>query len=125
MRSLAPSVVEPLLGDDPDPAARPLAQECVAAVPEETWRASVLALLGFDRREALDRISVPTLLLSGSKDKNAPAQSMAKMAEQVPGAEYVCLEGAGHLAFAERPAEFDRAVLDFLQRRVMNPETEA
>ena len=118
MRSLAPSIATSLLGDDPDPHAFHLARDCVAGVPEATWRASVLALVGFDRREALARISVPTLLIAGSKDQNAPAPTMAKMAEKVPGAEFLCLDGIGHLAFAEAPAAFDRAVLSFLERRL-------
>jgi 3-oxoadipate enol-lactonase len=117
MRSLAPTIAASLLGENPHPGAFQLAQEAAASVSEETWRASVLALVGFDKREALSRISVPTLLLAGSKDGNAPAPTMAKMAEKVPGAEYVCLDGIGHLAFAEAPGDFDRAVLDFLDRR--------
>jgi 3-oxoadipate enol-lactonase len=118
MVSLAPTIAASLLGEDPDPAAFELAKNCVASVREETWRASVLALVGFDKREALGGIAVPTLILAGSKDANAPAATMAKMAEKVPGSEYVCLEGIGHLAFAEAPGAFDRAVLDFLERRL-------
>jgi 3-oxoadipate enol-lactonase len=118
MTSLAPSIARSLLGDDPDPTAFELARDCVSGVPEATWRASVLALVGFDQREALGRIAVPTLLLAGSKDANAPAPTMAKMAEKVPGSEYACLDGIGHLAFAEAPARFDDAVLGFLDRRL-------
>ncbi len=117
MLSLAPSIAASLLGEDPDPGAFELAKTCVAGVPEATWRASVMALVGFDQREALGRIAVPTLLLAGTKDANAPASTMAKMAEKVRGSDYVCLEGIGHLAFAEAPEAFDRAVLDFLDRR--------
>ncbi|NNM73431.1 alpha/beta fold hydrolase [Enterovirga aerilata] len=122
MPSLAPAIAASLLGEDPDPAAFALARDCVAAVPEATWRASVMALVGFDKREALGRISVPTLLIAGSKDQNAPAPTMAKMAERIPGAEYVCLDGIGHLAFAEAPEAFDGAVLDFLNRRLATGE---
>lgn len=118
MASLAPTVAASLVGPEPDPVAVALVRDCFARVPETTWRASVLALLGFDRREALARISVPTLLLAGSEDKNAPAPMMAKMAEKVPDAEYVCLDGIGHMAFAERPGAFLDALLDFLQRRL-------
>ncbi len=44
----------------------------MASVPEATYRATMLALMGFDQRSALANIAVPTLVLSGSKDKNAP-----------------------------------------------------
>ena len=64
----------------------------------------MLALLGFDQRNALKNIAVPTLVLSGSRDKNAPAPMMAKMATYIPSASYVELEGAGHLVNLERPS---------------------
>src|SRR5262249_30037510 len=91
-----------------------MAQECMASVPEASYRAMMLALLGFDRREALRDIKVPTLVLSGSNDKNAPASMMAKMAGYIPAATYVELEGAGHLVNLERSRIFNAAVDQFL-----------
>jgi 3-oxoadipate enol-lactonase len=112
--SLAPTLVKELIGDDPDPHGIALARDCMANVPPATYRAIMLALMGFDLRHALKEISVPTLLLSGSKDNNAPAPMMAKMASYVPGAVYVELEGVGHLANLERPDEFNAVLWDFL-----------
>ena len=101
--SLAPSLVQELIGDDPDAGGMALARDCMAAVPEATYRATMLALMGFDLRLALKKIAVPTLVLSGSRDNNAPAPMMAKMATYIPSASYVELEGVGHLANLERP----------------------
>jgi 3-oxoadipate enol-lactonase len=78
----------------------------------------MLALLGFDQRNALRDIAVPTLVLSGSKDKNAPAPMMAKMASYIPSATYVELEGVGHLANLERPGAFNAALDTFLKANV-------
>jgi 3-oxoadipate enol-lactonase len=78
----------------------------------------MLALLGFDQRDALKRIAVPTLVLSGSKDNNAPAPMMAKMASYIPSATYVELEGAGHLVNLERPGIFNAALDQFLKANV-------
>ncbi|MEO6843207.1 MAG: alpha/beta fold hydrolase [Bradyrhizobium sp.] len=114
MASLASSLVRELTGDDPDMAGMELARECMGSVPEASYRATMLALMGFDLRHALKEISVPTLLLSGSRDNNAPAPMMAKMATYVPGAIYVELEGVGHLANLERPDEFNAVLWDFL-----------
>jgi 3-oxoadipate enol-lactonase len=113
--SLAPSLVQELVGDDPDPVGMELARDCMAAVPEATYRATMLALMGFDLRSALKDITVPALLLSGSKDDNAPAPMMAKMASYIPSAKYVELDGVGHLANLERPAAFNAALDDFLK----------
>jgi 3-oxoadipate enol-lactonase len=115
LASLAPSLVKELVGDNPDIGGMELARECMASVPEATYRATMLAMLGFDQRNALKDIVVPTLLLSGSKDKNAPAPMMAKMATYIPSAKYIELEGVGHLANLERPGAFNAALDSFLK----------
>jgi 3-oxoadipate enol-lactonase len=118
LASLAPSLVKELVGDDPDESGMDLARDCMAAVPEATYRATMLALMGFDLRNALKIIAVPTLVLSGSKDNNAPAPMMAKMASYIPSAKYVELEGVGHLANLERPIAFNAALDRFLKANV-------
>ena len=104
-----------LIGDNPDAGGIALARDCMAAVPEATYRATMLALIGFDLRHALKQIAVPTLVLSGSKDNNAPAPMMAKMATYIPSASYVELEDVGHLANLERPHAFNAALDQFLK----------
>src|ERR1700686_353545 len=61
MVSLAPTLVRELVGDNLDAGGMALARDCMAAVPEPTYRAMMLALLGFDQRGALKHIAVPTL----------------------------------------------------------------
>jgi len=122
MASLAPHLVKELVGDHPDPEGMKVARDCMASVPEASYRASMLALLGFDQRQALKDIKVPTLVLSGTKDKNAPAPMMAKMASFIPSANYVELEGAGHLVNLERPRAFDAALDQFLKATMISTE---
>jgi 3-oxoadipate enol-lactonase len=117
MVSLAPSLVKELVGDNPDASGVQIARECIAAVPQATYRATMLALLGFDQRNGLKSIAVPTLVLSGSKDNNAPAPMMAKMASYISSATYVELEGVGHLASLERPDAFNAALDQFLEAK--------
>jgi 3-oxoadipate enol-lactonase len=118
MRTLAPSLVKEIIGDEPDPRGMELARDCMANVPEATYRVTMLSMLGFDLRAALKTIAVPTLVLSGSRDKNAPAPTMAKMASYIPSAEYIDIEGAGHLVNLERPAAFNAALEKFLKAHV-------
>ncbi|HLG80023.1 MAG TPA: alpha/beta hydrolase [Bradyrhizobium sp.] len=125
MASLAPGLVKELVGDDPDPEGMKTARDCMAGVPEASYRASMLALLGFDQRQALKDIKVPTLVLSGTKDKNAPAPMMAKMASFIPSAQYVELAGAGHLVNLERPKAFEAALHQFLEATVITREATA
>jgi 3-oxoadipate enol-lactonase len=125
LASLAPSLVKELVGDDPDIGGMALARDCMAAVPETTYRATMLALMGFDLRHALKNITVPTLVLSGSKDNNAPAPMMAKMASYIPSAEYVEIEGAGHLVNLERAEAFNAALDQFLKANVASTQVTA
>ena len=46
----------------------------------------------------------------------APPSVMEKMAQKIPGAEYVCLPGCGHLGPMDQPEAFNAALLAFLQR---------
>ncbi len=72
-------------------------------------------LTTFDRRALLPQIRVPTLVLAGGDDMVAPPAVMQRMAAKIPGAEYVCLPGCGHLGPMDQPAEFNAALLSFLQ----------
>lgn len=115
LADMAPAMVAALVGDGPGPEGVALALDCIASTPEAAYRSTVLAMLGFDLRDALPRIAVPTLVLSGTKDPNAPAAAMERMAARIPGARYVALEGVGHLAHLEQPARFNAALDTFLQ----------
>lgn len=115
MKTLAPTLVKELVGDNPDARGMEIARECMGNVPEASYRSMMLALLGFDQRKALGDIAVPTLVLSGSKDKNAPAPMMAKMATYIPSAVYAELKGAGHLVNLEQPEAFNVALDQFLK----------
>jgi 3-oxoadipate enol-lactonase len=118
MPELATEIIAGLLGPDPDPVGRALAESCMAAVPASTYRASIRCLVAFDERANLGRIEVPVLCIAGEHDRNAPAAMMKRMAERIPGARYVCLNGVGHLANLEAPREFDSAILEFLREAV-------
>src|SRR4051812_25639698 len=121
MASLAPKVVADLVGDDADPAGIELACACMASVPEVSYRAAMTSMLGFDLRKSLGQICIPALVIAGTKDKNAPAPMVKKMASFIPNATYVELEGVGHLAALEQPGEFNAVLDDFL--RMASPAT--
>ena len=93
-----------------------LAEQIMAGVPPETYRKAVHLLTTFDRRKELPGIKVPTLMIAGSNDKTAPPAMMERMAQKIPGAEYVLLEGCGHLGPMDQPDSFNAALLAFLRR---------
>ena len=117
MAEIAARVIPGMRGSRSREDGVAFAQKVMAQVPPETYRKAVHLLTTFDQRARLAEIAVPTLVLSGGDDRVAPAAVMEKMAARIPGAEYVCLEGCGHLGPMDQPDAFNAALLDFLQRR--------
>ncbi|MGH8736705.1 MAG: alpha/beta fold hydrolase [Burkholderiales bacterium] len=90
------------------------AERIMASVLPGTYRKSVAMLTTFDRRALLPRIEIPTLVLAGAEDRTAPPSLMQRMAHKIPGAEYMLLDGCGHLGPIDQPDEFNRALAAFL-----------
>lgn len=116
MKDLAQGLVDGFMGDRAVPGALDAAIRCMENVPAETYRAAIHCLVTFEQRANLPLLKVPTIVLAGSEDRNAPAPMMERMAGKIPGAKYICLDGLGHLANLERPEEFDTALRDFLEQ---------
>ncbi|MEZ4707769.1 MAG: alpha/beta hydrolase [Caldilineaceae bacterium] len=114
LRELAPSVVQNMIGAAAQPVGVELAIRCMEQVADATFRAGVLSLIDFDQRANLGKIDVPTLLIVGSEDQNAPPPMVEKTAGKIPSATYVCLEAVGHLAHLENLALFNEALHNFL-----------
>lgn len=57
----------------------------------------------------------PTLLMIGDGDAFWSTSTLASACEAQPAAEGVVIPDAGHLPFAERPEEYEGAVLDFVR----------
>ena len=116
MAGLAPELARGMMAPDACDAAVAQAAAVMSRVPEATYRAALSAIVSFNRLDNLVNIKVPVLCLSGAHDQNAAPFVMQKMAARIPGAEYLCMANAGHIANMEQPAEFNAIVLDFLQR---------
>jgi pimeloyl-ACP methyl ester carboxylesterase len=117
MADVAAKLLPAMIGAAALPEGVRLAREVMGAVPPSTYRAALSALVTFDRKNNLEHIRVPTLLIAGEQDKNAPPAVMQGMAQRIAQAEYLELAGVGHLANLEAPELFDAAVLSFLSRR--------
>jgi 3-oxoadipate enol-lactonase len=85
-----------------DPAGAAAAQRARAARP--------------DQRPALAAIDVPTTVVVGSDDDFTPVADARVIADAIPGAQLVVVEGAAHLPNLERPAAFDAALAALLDR---------
>ncbi len=122
-RGLSPAdfaheLVPAMMADNPPEDALAAAMASMSALSPDTYRAALHCLVQFNRRDKLGEIPCPTLALAGDMDEAAPAPMMEKMASYIPDGRYHCLNGVGHLANLEDPAQFNQAVRGFLEEVV-------
>jgi 3-oxoadipate enol-lactonase len=87
----------------------------IRATSKEGYLGLVAAFLGLDLEQRIDRIRIPTLFLGGAEDRlGGPESIMRRLAARVAGARYVSVPGAAHIANLQNEAEFNRALLAFL-----------
>ncbi len=84
--------------------------------PPEPFVAQVQAILDAsdELRFELARVTVPTLVITGSQDSLTPVGDAEELAELVPHAQLEVLGGAAHGLMVEAPNGFNDAVLRFL-----------
>jgi pimeloyl-ACP methyl ester carboxylesterase len=114
MAQVAERLVPQMVGTGAMPEGVRLATHCMAQVRASTYRRALEALVTFDRRAELARIRVPTLLVAGEQDRNAPPHVMKRMADAIGGSTFLEMRGIGHLMNLEAPDEFDGLLLNFL-----------
>jgi pimeloyl-ACP methyl ester carboxylesterase len=64
---------------------------------------------------AIDRLEQPALVISGDLDRLVPVQDSRRLADALPHADFVLLEGCGHVAHEECPDAFMSALDDWLR----------
>lgn len=114
MAELAEVLVPQMVGPGSLPEGVRLATHCMGLVPASTYRRALEALVTFDRRASLPLIRVPTLVVAGEHDRNAPPSVVKKMAAAIPRSTYLEMRGIGHLQNLESPDDFDGLLLNFL-----------
>jgi pimeloyl-ACP methyl ester carboxylesterase len=65
----------------------------------------------------LGEITVPTLVVGGTRDLFLPARTVAATAAAIPGAELWLVDGSTHYLPVEVPAELDGRIERFLAER--------
>lgn len=68
-----------------------------------------------DQTDLLREITCPTLIIVGSLDAITPLKDSELMKREIPDSRLEVIAGAGHVSNLERPAEFNRALKNFLE----------
>ncbi|MEV5710380.1 3-oxoadipate enol-lactonase [Actinoallomurus sp. NPDC052274] len=87
-------------------------------IDPEGYAACCEALAGFDVRDRLGDVNVPTLVVAGAEDLATPLDHADVLAGGIPGAELVVVPGA-HLAGLECPEPVTDALVRLLERTTL------
>jgi pimeloyl-ACP methyl ester carboxylesterase len=72
------------------------------------------AITEHDACDRLPNISSPTLAITGSEDELITPANAKVMAERIPVAQMISIDGGGHLLLIEQPEASNEAVISFL-----------
>lgn len=103
-------------GRSPSPLAVEQCRQFLAHMSPAALSASMLSLLDHDLRDPLADLTVPSLILVGSKDIVTPPSQAEEIHSSIFGSELMVFEGAGHLLMLERQAELTSALTEFARR---------
>lgn len=81
------------------------------------WAVRSVVPLRPDQRAGLAAVRTPVLVVAGAEDATFPLSETAAMAQAIPGATLVVLDGVAHLAALEDPPLVNRLIDEFLAER--------
>ncbi len=92
------------------------AQLSVPMQPKEAFESQLLAIQRFDACDRLGKLDAPTLVVTGTEDLLVPPENARILADRLPNATLVTMEGAGHALHAECRDELNRLMDEFFRR---------
>ncbi len=69
-----------------------------------------------DSHDLLEDVHMPALVVAGADDEYLKPETLRETAAAIAGAEFIQLDGVGHLPLFEAPAETANALAAFAQR---------
>jgi 3-oxoadipate enol-lactonase len=115
-KDIAEPVARTLVGPNASREAFMQLVDSMSRLHKESYIKSIEATVKMDVRTDLGNIRVPTHVVVGSEDRLTTVAMAREMANEIPGAVLTVIDDAGHLVNIEKPAEFNAAVLAFLDR---------
>jgi len=94
------------------------ASQLMRSCAPDSLRLDFTACNEFDIMSRLGDIALPTLVLVGTEDRMTPPKFGHYLAGHIPQAEFVSVDGAGHMLALERPQSVSETIAGFIERRL-------
>jgi 3-oxoadipate enol-lactonase len=114
-----------LIGPQNDVARKKLLTLLTASPQDMTHEANDMIMTPKPAIGRLGEIKAPTLIITGAADIPDVHAHAGAIEAGIPNARRVVLEGAGHILYLEKPAEFARLAINFLEaNQLIEPRQE-
>jgi pimeloyl-ACP methyl ester carboxylesterase len=110
------AVLAHTMGPTANASTQRLVRELFASTAPNVRQAMFTCSSGADLREDVDRINVPTVVISGRDDEVVRTWRSRDLALCLTDSRFVALDGVGHMVPAESPGAIRSAVADVAQR---------
>jgi 3-oxoadipate enol-lactonase len=84
--------------------------------PIQVWTRTLQSLLELDLKHAIERVTVPSLVIVGDRDLLTPKTSAQALRAALPDARAVVISGAGHISMMERHQVFNEVLEGYLEQ---------
>ncbi len=88
----------------------------IANTPRQSYSARVVSVVGFDVRDQLNKITVPTLLITPEDDKLIGRAAARDLLAGIAHAQEVILTRSGHMFRFTEPTRYGATISDFVSR---------
>jgi pimeloyl-ACP methyl ester carboxylesterase len=110
-------------GPEATPAQVAFYERMLVATPPDARASIGIAMSAMDLHDALERLTVPTVVIAGENDRLTPPSHALRIADMLPNLErLIVLPDTGHMAPLERPAEVARALAELAARSADGPQ---
>ena len=114
MKDISTNAIANVMSSNPNKKVINFASEIMGSIPKNTYKSAIYSLIGFDLRHKLKDIIIPTLLIAGKDDKQAPSKTMKSMSKKIKYSQYLEIKNCGHLIHLEKPEIFNKSIKDFI-----------
>jgi pimeloyl-ACP methyl ester carboxylesterase len=114
MHAQAHVVAERIFPNPEQAALREMLVTTISSADARAYRGAMRALGMFDSRKWLAQLECPTLVVTGTVDSTVPLKVQRRLADDIPGARQVIVDGAGHAIPIDRTEEFNKILKEFL-----------
>lgn len=82
----------------------------------KVYRQCMLSLGVFNSTRWMKKCSIPVLVISGKDDTTVTLKNQNRLTQIIPQSQQIIIEGGGHAVSVDHVEQFNRGVLEFLQK---------